>query len=112
MPIYEYYCESNRHTVRVYHPMTAELKTWGEVCYVAQIPLGDTQPETPVYRLSGAPGVIVSTGDTELKARGFTKLVRRDRGVYENVTATGNESRYFRAGKAETAPHLHEKIRD
>jgi putative FmdB family regulatory protein len=58
--------------------------------------------------------VFVSTpqGNSELKNMGFTKLVRRDQGVYENVTATGNESRYMDADKPETMPDLKRKIRD
>ena len=52
------------------------------------------------------------TGDTDLKSKGFTKLVRRDNGVYENVTATGSESRIWDSRKPETMPHLHKKIRD
>ena len=51
-------------------------------------------------------------GNADLKGLGFTKLVRRDRGVYENVTATGRESRYVKAGRPETMPHLKKKIRD
>ena len=47
-----------------------------------------------------------------LSVVGFTKLVRRDNGVYENVTATGKESRIWDSSKPETMPHLHKKIRD
>ena len=50
--------------------------------------------------------------NSELKGLGFTKLVRRDKGVYENVTATGTESRIWDASKPETKPHLHKKIAD
>lgn len=32
--------------------------------------------------------------DSTLQQHGFTKLVRRDSGVYENVTASHNEPRY------------------
>lgn len=58
--------------------------------------------------------VFVSTpvGNSKLKNMGFTKLVRRDSGVYENVTATGKESRYMEAGKPETMPDLSKKISD
>lgn len=56
--------------------------------------------------------VSTPTGNSELKNQGFTKLVRRDDGVYENVTATGNESKIFDAGKPETMPDLASKIRD
>ena len=65
-----------------------------------------------VRRLISVPNIATPTTDTELKNMGFTKLVRRDRGVYENVTATGGESRVMEAGKPETLPHLHKKISD
>ena len=51
-------------------------------------------------------------GNSTLKEKGFTKLVKRDEGVYENVTASGDEARYMIAGDASTVPHLHKKIRD
>ena len=51
-------------------------------------------------------------GDSKLKNMGFTKLVKRDKGVYENVTATDKESRYMEAGKPETMPDLKKKISD
>jgi len=112
MPIYQYYCKSNGRKVSVFHPMAVELKDWGELCYVAQLSLGDTDPAAPVVRQIGTPYVHVATGPSQLKELGFTKLVRRDAGVYENVTALDGESRYFKAGKKSTAPHLHKKIRD
>ena len=45
-------------------------------------------------------------GAAELKNLGFKKLVRRDKGVYENVTATDKESRYFDANDPSSAPHI------
>jgi hypothetical protein len=51
-------------------------------------------------------------GDTALRDKGFTKLVRRDDGVYENVTARDGESRYVRPDKPETLPNLKKIIRD
>ena len=58
--------------------------------------------------------VSISTPKTasDLKNLGFTKLVRKDTGVYENVTATGKESRIWDASKPETMPDLKSKIRD
>jgi hypothetical protein len=50
--------------------------------------------------------------NSELKGMGFTKLVRRDKGVYENVTAAGGESRVWDVNKPGTAPQLRGKIRD
>lgn len=63
-------------------------------------------------RLISRSFVSTPTGNSQLKNMGFTKLVRRDQGVYENVTATGNESRYMEAGKPETMPDLKRKIGD
>ena len=113
MPLYEYHCDANGRTVEVFHPMDAMLTIWGEVCYVAQLPLGDTDPTAPVRRvITAAPAGHVPVGNSTLREKGFTKLVKRDDGVYENVTASGDEARYMRAGEAETLPHLHKKIRD
>ncbi len=50
--------------------------------------------------------------NSDLKNLGFTKLVRRDNGVYENVTATGKESKVWDARKPETMPNLKGKIGD
>ena len=113
MPVYEYYCEANDRTVEVVHPVATKLGIWGEVCFVAQIPLGDTDPEAPVRRvITRAPGVAIATFNAELKNEGFTKLVRRDDGVYENVTAIDGESRYMKAGDASTLPRIDKKVRD
>lgn len=48
----------------------------------------------------------------ELRDLGFTKLVKRDDGVYENVTARGNDSRYMVKGQPETIPDLSKTISD
>ena len=48
----------------------------------------------------------------ELRDLGFTKLVKRDDGVYENVTARDGDSRYMERGKAETIPDLRKTISD
>jgi hypothetical protein len=50
--------------------------------------------------------------DSKYKELGFTKLVRRDAGVYENVTAQDGESRFFEAGKPETMPDFKRRITD
>lgn len=98
MPVYEYHCDANGLTVDVTHRMDAELSTWLEVCYVAQIPLGDTEPLSPVRRVyTQAPGIRVVKGNSELRELGFSKLVKREDGVYENVTARDDENRIVRA---------------
>jgi len=53
-----------------------------------------------------------SRSNAELRDLGFTKLVKRDDGVYENVTKRGNESRYMEAGKPETIPDFSKTISD
>ena len=57
-------------------------------------------------------GMATPTGDSKLKDMGFAKLVRRDKGVYENVTAMDHESRYFRAGQPETMPDIKRRVGD
>jgi predicted nucleic acid-binding Zn ribbon protein len=112
MPVYEYHCDANGKTVEVSHDMNVTLSNWGELCYVAQMPFGDTPVCAPVRRLMSAPAVHVQTGAAELKGLGFTKLVKRDDGVYENVTATGSEQRYVKPQDPKSWPHLHKKVED
>lgn len=50
--------------------------------------------------------------DAELRDLGFTKLVRKDDGVYENVTVRDGESKIVDRRDPETFPHLHKTIRD
>ena len=113
MPRYEYYCDANRRTVEVEHDAGVTIRTWGELCYAAGHALGRTRPAAKVRRvIRKAPGVSVERSNSELRDAGFTKLVKRDDGVYENVTAGNGEARYMRRGKKDTMPHLHKKITD
>ncbi len=112
MPSYDYYCEENGCTVEVNHTIDVVLKTWGEVCFATQLPLGDTAFETPVKKLIRAPYINIPIGNSKLKEVGFTKLVKRDAGVYENVTATDGEKRYMKAGDKDSLPHIHKKVGD
>jgi predicted nucleic acid-binding Zn ribbon protein len=93
VPRYDYHCDANGRTVEVAHGMTEKLATWGEVCERSGQPMGSTPPETPVERVIHAPALAFPRGNVELKGQGFTKLVRRDDGVYENVTAREGQSR-------------------
>ncbi len=65
-----------------------------------------------VYRCISAVGISTPKTNSDLKNLGFTKLVRRDEGIYENVTATGKESRIWDKRKPETMPNLKGKISD
>jgi len=113
MPLYDYICPANGIQAEVEHAMKTTVKTWGELCELAGLDPGGTPADSPVEkRINIAPGINTPTGDSTLKNQGFTKLVRRDKGVYENVTATGGESRYMKADDPSTMPHLNKKIKD
>ncbi len=112
MPVYEYYCEENGRSVQVRHGIDVELTTWGEVCYAGQVDMGDTDFLTPVRKVLSPPAIAIPVSNSDLRSKGFTKLVKRDQGVYENVTRSGDEARYMRAGDAGTLPHLHKKVGD
>lgn len=112
MPTYEYFCRANETSVEVVHPITETLRTWGELCAHTGIDPGETPTDAPVERLVFTPQISTPTGDSHLKNLGFTKLVRRDHGVYENVTATGNEKRYMNAGDPSSLPDIKRKISD
>ncbi|MEX2481153.1 MAG: zinc ribbon domain-containing protein [Gammaproteobacteria bacterium] len=60
MPMYDYLCEANGHTVEVVHGMSTRLETWGEVCEHARLELGDTPADAPVKRLIGGGSAINS----------------------------------------------------
>lgn len=48
----------------------------------------------------------------ELRDLGFTKLVKRDDGVYENVTVRGGDNKLVLRDRPETLPNLKKTIRD
>jgi len=50
--------------------------------------------------------------DSDLRNLGFTKLVKRDDGVYENVTRRDNDSRYMLRDRPDTIPNLSKTISD
>ena len=60
----------------------------------------------PVRKILSRPNISTPKTNTELRDLGFTKLVKRDDGVYENVTASDGESRRMIRGRPETIPKL------
>ena len=66
----------------------------------------------PVRRLISRTFVSSPTSNSELRDLGFTKLVKRDSGVYENVTKRKGESKYMESGKPETMPDIKKIITD
>ena len=66
----------------------------------------------PVKKLISRINISAPKTNSELRDLGFTKLVKRDDGVYENVTRRKGESRYMERDKPETMPDLSKTIRD
>ena len=66
----------------------------------------------PITRLISRTFISTPQTNSELKNLGFTKLEKRDTGVYENMTRRGNDSRYMEADKPETIPDLKKTITD
>jgi putative FmdB family regulatory protein len=58
----------------------------------------------PVKRLISVPSLSFPKSNSQLKNLGFSKLVRRDHGVYENVTAQDGESKVVQIGDQSTYP--------
>jgi len=104
MPFYDYYCPANKKTVEVRHTIGIKLKTWEELCRIAGIKPGKTPLASPVERLISAPEVATPTSNSRLKELGFSKLVKKDNGVYENVTATSKEKRIVKTNDPASFP--------
>lgn len=66
----------------------------------------------PVKRLISAPSLSFPKTNSDLKNMGFTKLVRRDHGVYENVTAQEGESKVTDLRDQSTYPDFKSKVGD
>ncbi|MFT5422830.1 MAG: hypothetical protein ACI89L_000599 [Phycisphaerales bacterium] len=50
MPRYDYHCPANSQTLEVAHAMSHTVKTWGELCELAEIETGDTDSRSPVEK--------------------------------------------------------------
>lgn len=66
----------------------------------------------PVRKLISLSNINTPKTNTELRDQGFTKLVRRDKGIYENVTPRDGESKVMYHDKPETCPNLKGTIKD
>ena len=65
-----------------------------------------------VQKLISRINISTPKSDRELRDHGFTKLVRRDDGVYENVTARDGDSKVVLRDKPETLPDFRKTISD
>lgn len=104
MPIYEY-----EHLAQ---PCTLgqrfEIKQSIEEASLTQCP----QCQGAVRQYISRIGISVPRSNTDIRDLGFTKLVKRDDGVYENVTRREGERRYMVRDQPETLPHLNKIISD
>ena len=66
----------------------------------------------PIRKLISHTSFSAPKTNRELRDLGFTKLVKRDDGVYENMTARDGDSKVMVRGKPETIPNLTKTIRD
>jgi predicted nucleic acid-binding Zn ribbon protein len=113
MPRYDYYCDENGQTVEVSHSIQEKLHTWQQLCDLAGVNPGATSGTAAVRRIITSPPMMnTPTGNSVLKNQGFTKLVKRQDGTYENVTRTGTEKRFLDPSDPSSMPHLSKKITD
>lgn len=98
MPVYEY--EHTEHPCSM--GLIFEVSQSLEEHPLSKCP----QCGRPIKKLISLVGVSTPKTNSELRDLGFTKLVKRDDGVYENVTARKGDSRYMERGKPETVPNV------
>ena len=104
MPIYEY-----EHTGQPCH-----LNQQFEVVQsISEKPLTHC-PECggKIKKLISQSNISTTKSNSELRDMGFTKLVRRDDGVYENVTARGGDKKMVLRDKPDTLPDFSKTITD
>lgn len=87
MPTYVYRITGTDERFEVRHAMAERPQTLGELCRVAALDLAGRDPDQPVERLIQPVAARVEHFRSDLRDRGFSKLVKRGDGTYENVTA-------------------------
>lgn len=65
-----------------------------------------------IERLISGAYISTPTGISQYRNMGFTRLEKRDEGIYENVTADSGENRIMERGKPETIPDFSKTISD
>lgn len=51
MPIYEYHCARANKTIEVVHSCSTAISTWGQLCEIAGIDIGQVPVDSPVDKL-------------------------------------------------------------
>lgn len=69
MPTYDYHCPENGRQITVFHAMSVRLATWGELCDMASVDVGQTARESPVKRQIGA-GIVLTRRPDQLSSFG------------------------------------------
>ena len=104
MPVYEYeHTKTSCSLGRIFEVVQSIKDTQLKMC---------PQCHQPVSKLISMVGIAVPKSNGELRDLGFTKLVKREDGVYENVTARDGESKYMRRGEADTIPNVSKIVSD
>lgn len=97
MPVYVYRVQGEK--LEATHRMSADPRNWGELCAVAGLDPARYPADEPVERLIVPVAGRVNEFTADLKNSGFQRLERRDKGVYENVTAPKGEQRFINANE-------------
>ena len=104
MPVYEYeHTQSSCQLGRIFEVVQSIADPKLRLC---------PQCRQPINKLISVVGIAVPKTNSELRDMGFSKLVKRDDGVYENVTAREGESKYMRRGEADTIPNVSKIVGD
>jgi hypothetical protein len=76
------------------HPIARTVTTWAELCDRTEAVAGNKPPGTPVRKIiRTAPTTNKPMEEPTIRNTGFNKLVKRDEGVYENITRSGSDKR-------------------
>jgi hypothetical protein len=62
MPTYDYHCPANGRTVEVSHKLADNVRSWGDLCKRAGLPLAGTPRKAKVERLITGGSLIGSLG--------------------------------------------------
>lgn len=92
MPVYLYRIRSTDERFEASHRMSERPRTLGELCQAAglalgSLPLASSDPDQEVERLILPVAGKVQDFNADIRGRGFSKMVKRSDGTYENVTA-------------------------
>lgn len=104
MPIYEYEHMRNRCDIGLIFEIEQSINEEAlSVCPICN---------QPVKKIISKTFINTPKTNSELKDLGFTKLVKKDHGVYENVTARDGDSKIVYRDRPETLPNLKKTITD